>query len=105
MKPSERRQAIWELLCQRRQETIQNLAIEFGTSVRTIKYDIEQLMLSYPIETVRGRYGGGVKVADWYHPTRNTLCPKQLTLLKKLAPSLKDDDLATLNSIISQFAL
>ena len=34
-----------------------NLATEFGVSVRTIKNDIDILSLSYPIETIRGRYG------------------------------------------------
>ena len=76
----------------------------FGVSLRTIWYDIEQLSLSYPIETVCGRYGGGVKVSDWYRPARSTLCPEQMALLKKLAPSLQGDDLAVMNSIISQFA-
>jgi len=69
-----------------------------------IQYDIGQLALSYPIETVRSRYGGGVKVSNWYHPARSTLCREQMALLKKLAPSLRDDDLAVMNSIISQFA-
>lgn len=65
---------------------------------------IDALTLSYPIETVRGRYGGGVKVSDWYHPTRRTLCPEQVALLKKMATSMSGSDLVTLNSIISQFA-
>lgn len=104
MRASERRQAIWEALCHRRQDTAPNLAAEFGVSERTIWYDIEQLTLSYPIETVCGRHGGGVKVADWYHPTRASLCPKQAALLKKLAPGLDEGDLSVLNSIISQFS-
>ena len=81
-----------------------NLASEFGVSEKTIRRDVEELMCSYPIETIRGRYGGGVKVSDWYRPTRSTLCPEQMALLKKLAPSLQGDDLAVMNSIISQFA-
>ena len=64
MTPSERREAILKVLCQRRQDKIDNLAFEFGVSVRTIKNDIEELSLAHPIETVRGRYGGGVKVAE-----------------------------------------
>ena len=81
-----------------------NLASEFGVSEKTIRRDVEELMCSYPIETIRGRYGGGVKVSDWYRPTRSTLCPEQMALLKKLAPSLEGDDLAVINSILSQFA-
>lgn len=45
MTPSERREAILNVLCKRRQDTVENLAHEFGVSVRTIKYDIEELTL------------------------------------------------------------
>ena len=73
MRPNERRAAIFDALCIRRQDTVENLASEFGVSEKTIRRDIEELSCSYPIETVRGRYGGGVKVADWYHQNRKTL--------------------------------
>ena len=46
MTPSERREAILKVLCQRRQDKIDNLAFEFGVSVRTIKNDIEELSLT-----------------------------------------------------------
>lgn len=104
MRPNERRAAILEALCIRRQDTIANLAKEFGVNEKTIRRDIEELSCSYPIETVRGRYGGGVKVMDWYHQNRKTLSPEQAALLKKLAPRLKGHDLEVMNSIISQFA-
>ena len=104
MTANERRQQLLEVLCRRRHDTTENLAAEFGVSERTIRRDIEELTLSYPIETVCGRYGGGVKVADWYHLDRKTLSPEQTTLLKKLAPSLQGNDLAVMNNIISQFA-
>ena len=104
MSVKERRQDIWMRLLERRKDTIQNLASEFNVSPRTIRYDIDALSLSYPIETVRGRYGGGVKLADWYHPSKRALSPEQMALLKKLAPTLEGDDLVIMNSIISQFA-
>ena len=105
MTPSERREAILKVLCQRRQDTIESLAFEFGVSVRTIKYDIEELTLAHPIETVRGRYGGGVKVADGYYVGRNYLKPNQQELLKRLSETLTGDDLATMQSIFRDFAL
>ena len=89
MTPSERREAILKVLCQRRQD----------------KNDIEELSLAYPIETVRGRYGGGVKVADGYYVGRNYLKPKQQELLKKLQSTLQGDDLEVMNSILRDFAL
>ena len=104
MSAKDRRELIWTALCSRRHDTIQNLAAEFDVSVRTIKYDIEQLSLPYPLETVRGRHGGGVKVSDWYQPTQTHLCHEQMVLLKKLASSLSGEDLVVINSILSQFA-
>lgn len=105
MTPSERREAILNVLCKRRQDTVENLAHEFGVSVRTIKYDIEELTLAHPIETVRGRYGGGVKVADGYYIGRKYLKPSQQELLKKLSGQLSGNDLEVMNSILRDFAL
>ena len=54
LKANERRQKILEILCVRRQETMENLAQEFNVTTRTIRSDIEELTLAHPIETVRG---------------------------------------------------
>ena len=105
MTPSERREAILNVLCKRRQDTVENLAHEFGVSVRTIKYDIEERTLAHPIETVRGRYGGGVKVAEGYYLGRKYLKPNQQELLKKLSEQLSGNDLEVMNSILRDFAL
>lgn len=53
LKANERRQKILEILCVRRQETMENLAQEFNVTTRTIRNDIEELTLAHPIETVR----------------------------------------------------
>ena len=105
MTPSERRDAIIDVLCKRRQDTVANLANEFGVSVRTIKYDIEELTLAHPIETIRGRYGGGVRIADGYYAGRKYLKPNQKKLLIKLLNKLSGDDLAVMKSILRDFAL
>ena len=101
---AERRKQIIELLCRRRKETVQNLASEFGVSGRTIRRDIEELTLSYPIETVCGRYGGGVMIADWYFESRPKLSPKQTALLKRLAKDLDGEDLEEMKKILARFA-
>lgn len=49
---------------------------------KTITLTVEILTCSYPIETVRGRYGGGVKVADGYYPTEKCLHPNRLRCSK-----------------------
>ncbi len=67
MNYAERREAILEVLCIRRHDTYRNLAFEFQVSRETIRQDIAVLMCSYPIETVRGRHGGGIKIADGFY--------------------------------------
>lgn len=104
MSANERRQRLLEVLCLRRHDTYQQLAHEFGVSRETIRNDIEILMCSHPIETVRGRYGGGVRVRDEYPPYRKTLNTKQVSLLIRLSTQLDGDDLATISSIIFQLA-
>ena len=100
----ERRQQILELLCQRRKDTMQNLAAELGVSERTIRRDVEILTRSYPLETVCGRYGGGVRVADWYHRDRQRMSPKQTALLRRLAADLRGEDLEVMEQILLKFA-
>lgn len=104
MGAAERRQQILDLLCQRRRETIPNLAAELGVSERTIRRDIEMLTLHYPIETVCGRYGGGVRIADWYYQGRRRLTPRQTALLRRLALNLQGEDLEDMNQILTHFA-
>ena len=103
MTPTERRQKLLEVLCVRRHDTCDNLTHEFHVANSTIRHDLEILTCSYPIETVRGRYGGGVKVADGFFLYRRTLTPKQAALLQRLRDQLDGDDLIVLNSILLQF--
>lgn len=100
----ERRQQILELLCQRRKDTMQNLAAELGVSERTIRRDVEILTRSYPLETVCGRYGGGVRVADWYHLDRQRMSPRQTALLRRLEADLRGEDLEVMEQILLKFA-
>ena len=104
MSANDRRRQILDLLCLRRRDTVQNLASELGVCERTIRRDIEVLTLSYPIETVCGRYGGGVKMADWYHQDHRRLSPRQTALLKRLAAGLEGEDLEDMNQILLRFA-
>ena len=98
----ERRQAIMELLYERKKETCENLAQEFGVSIRTIHYDLKCLMCSYPIETIRGRYGGGVRIATDFRG-RIYLSHEQREFLKKVLRRLDSDEQQMMLSIISQF--
>jgi len=105
MNAFERRQELLEYLCQKRYDTYDNLAIRFHVSKMTIRRDIEKLMLSYPILTIRGRYGCD-KVEDWYNFNyrHRTLSSKQIAPLRRLRAQLTGDDLNTINSILGQFS-
>lgn len=105
MGPNERRIEIMEVLCHRRQETMKNLATEFGVSIGTIRNDIDYLSLSYPLETIRGRYGGGVMVMDGFYINNKYLKPEQQELLERLKAKLIGHELTILNSILKEFAL
>lgn len=67
MSPTERRQELLEVLCRRRHDTCENLAHEFDVSEQTIRRDIAVLTCSYPVETVFGGHGGGVRIKDGFY--------------------------------------
>lgn len=99
MNASERRMAIWNTLCMHRQVTIGFLASKYGVSVRTIRYDVEVLSRSYPIETRAGK-NGGVRLADWFHPGNDILMPEQMDLLLKLQSEMEGKDAIIMRDII-----
>ncbi len=83
METTERRRAIIKLLCRRRFDTVENMALELGVSKRTIRRDIEILSLSEPIYTQSGR-GGGVYIMDNYSMDRMYVSDETSSVLKKL---------------------
>lgn len=105
MSANDRRIEIMEVLCLRRQETMSNLALEFGVSIGTIRNDIDRLSLSYRLETLRGRYGGGVRVMDGFYMNRKYLKPKQKDLLERLRTNLSGNDRTIMTTILKDFAL
>lgn len=102
MTASERRQEIMNILVNRRRATASALAEEFGVTKRTILSDILELSLQYPLETEPGRYGG-VKLADWFRPSRRVLAPEQIDAVRKAAQFLEGPDRQALLSILTQF--
>ena len=100
----DRRNAIIEVLCERRRENLKNLAFEFGVSRRTIANDILELTRSYPIETYRGN-GGCVKIADGYYPGRKYLKPKQREALLNAINTADAETRVGLESILREFSI
>lgn len=104
MTASERRNAIIEVLCLRRFETVDNLAFEFGVTGRTIRNDILMLSLEYPIYTIQGN-GGGIRVDENYKLGKSYLKDEQQALLERLLPELNGKDADVMKSIIKTFGL
>ena len=80
----ERHAEILQILISCKHETMYNLAHRFNVSRRTIWNDIAQLTASYPIETVRGKYGG-VKLSNDYGKYQNKLGQEEQDVLFKIA--------------------
>ena len=100
----DRRQAMLELLSDRRQETVANLMTEFCVSRCTVLRDIDALSCSAPIYTVQGN-GGGVRVVDGYYYGRRYLHGDQEALLRKLMNGLQPDEQKTMRSILNSFGM
>ncbi len=100
---TERRQLLLETLCQRRSDTISNLANEFGVCRRTIERDLLLLSCSYPIVTSKGG-AGGVKVDDKFRLGMKYLNEPQRILLEKLSETLSGEEFATMQSILKTFS-
>lgn len=103
MRATERRQALLELLCERRHETMENLAFEFNVSRHTIMRDVLELSISYPVYTVAGRHDSGVFVSDDYYLGKQYLSEEQRNVLESLLPTVDDDQRKVLLSIVSKF--
>ncbi len=104
MNATERRTQLFELMCERRHETIDNLAFEFGVSRRTIRYDIEILTCSYPIYTTKGT-GGGVHIVDEYRCGIRYMTNEEIKFLESVSATLDGDDASKLQKIIGKYKL
>lgn len=102
MKAIDRRKAIIDVLCERKQEQVNNLAFEFDVTRLTILRDIQELSLSYPIYTVQGK-GGGVFIDDTYRLRSRKLSTEQVRVLEKAMATASIKDGLLLKSIIEQF--
>lgn len=93
------------VISRRRHETMENLAQEFGVSIRTIRRDIAFLIEElFPIYTVQGKYGGGVyAMDDWYLGTVY-LNTEQENFLIRLLGEYSGKDLEIVKSMLYTFS-
>ena len=104
MKASERRQEIFEILCDQRHATMDDLANQFNVSRRTIITDIRELSLIYPIYTVCGKYDGGVYLSDNFRlGKKDYLTPEQEEVLNQLKCLSTFEQREVLQSILKKF--
>lgn len=103
MRPDERQAAIWDIIFQRRYETVPNLAHELGVCIRTVYGDLSEMKEMYPIETVSGKYGG-VYLIRKPHNTQKHLTPIQERILRELLTSQPIEIQSVLQSILDAFA-
>ena len=100
----DRRQQIMEVLSDRRHDTVDNLAAEFGVSRSTIKRDLEVIGCSAPIYTVKGG-ARGVRAMDGWYVGRRYLHQEQEALLTSLMPGLQPEQQKIMQSILDAFAM
>ena len=102
MSPNERRMEILQVLIERKEGTLENLAFEFGVSKRTIQYDIETLSLSHPIYCESGN-GGGIRIEKDYKIGKRRFSQEQEEFLKSLMPRLSVGEQDKMNEILNEF--
>ena len=101
MRADERRTRLWLIVFRRREVTVAELAEELRVSVRTIKYDLADMTHFYPINTVRGRYGGCVKLQDGLPSKKRPLTDQQIDLLIDKWSEMQGEDASTMAGILS----
>ncbi len=102
MSVNERRAEIMKILVARRQTTVPLLAQELCVCCNTVRNDIHALALDYPLETCSGN-GGGIRLADWYHPHRNILSQEQIRTLRELSSYADEQQKKIVQQIISAY--
>ncbi len=103
MRATERRQALLEIICERRHEKMDNLAFELGVSRKTIIRDVLELSISYPIYTAAGRHDSGVFVEDDYYLGKQYLSDEQQELLVTMLGNCDENQKKTMLAIIKKF--
>ena len=103
MGSDERQEAIWDIILQRSYETVPNLAYELGVCIRTIYEDVNKMRRKYPVETIRGKYGG-VYLVHKPNNAKKCLTPIQEKTLWDVIPSQPIETQKILQSILDAFA-
>ena len=104
MTAAERRELIMATLRKERKVTMKHLSAALGCSMSTVYRDIEALSVYLPLILTRGRYDGGVELADWYQPHHNVLRSEQIRALYTAMETADPQTRKVLGSILDQFS-
>ena len=74
--------------------------LEDGSAI--CQRDVQTLVLQYPLESIHGN-GGGIRLADWYHPHRNILSQEQIRTLRELSSYADEQQKKIVQQIISAY--
>ena len=102
MTANERRMEILYVLLERRHVKICELQELYPVSRSTLKRDIRDLSLSFPIRSEDGRYGG-IFILEGFKLGMKYLTDEQCKLLEKLSETLSGEDAALLKEILKIF--
>ena len=105
MHADERRTRLWLIVLRRKTVTVAELADELHVTTRTIKSDLANMIHFYPINTIRGRYGGGVKLQDCLPSTTGLLTDRQIDFLIDKWSEMQGEDSNIMAGIISTLTL
>ena len=100
----ERREQILLLLVERKFEKIENLAFEFSVNERTIRRDIVELSLSYPIYTKAGMYESGVYIDPDYFLHKQYLKSNEQECLEEVLKIVNPEQQKILNTILKKYS-
>lgn len=96
----EHRRRLIEILCERPNDIVGNLAFEFNVSSHTIQHDIRALELECPIYT-KGGSDGAVFILDSSRLRQRWLTVRQRELLMNVCRVLDDEQALLIKSIIT----
>ena len=100
----ERRHMILEHMQAYRKDTVANLAAQFQVSERTIRTDLLDLSCDYPIETRRGKHGGGVYYTPMLRPMKESFSEEERQVLDAVFANLGENQKKVMNRILYKCA-
>lgn len=98
----ERKEMLLNILIARKYESLDNLAFELEVSKSTIKRDVLELSLSYPVYTQQGK-GGGVFIEKDYYLFKQYLKSEEQECLEHFLEIANPEQQRILTNILNKY--